>query len=88
MAMITSVTRLYAKAVFLDRTRELDSVPASQQAGVKEHAAFTYYIEDIQAALDAGTITEAQYDEVFALNPNMKNRPVYTAANVAAQVIE
>ncbi|SFB62514.1 hypothetical protein SAMN05216312_1227 [Cohnella sp. OV330] len=77
MATITAITRQYAKAVFLDLTRTLNSVPDSQKQGVKEHAAATYYIEDIQQALDAEKITETQYDEVFALNPDMENRPVW-----------
>jgi hypothetical protein len=74
MAAITAITRQYAKAVFLDHTRTLNSVPASQKDGVKEHAAAAYYVEDINEALDAETITEAQYDEVLLLNPNMPNR--------------
>lgn len=79
MATITNITRLYAKAVFLDHTRTLNNVPVAQKEGVKEHVAAAYYIEDIQGALDAETITQAQYDEVLALNPDMPNRPVWTA---------
>jgi hypothetical protein len=88
----TAIHRQYAKAIFIDHTRTLNSVPASLKDGVKEWAgtshananyAPTIYLEDINNALAAGTITQAQYDELLAEYPDIPTRPVYTAAPAA-----
>jgi len=90
MATTTSaIHRQYAKAVFIDHTRTFNSVPASLKAGVKEWAGTSYlnpeyaptiYLEDINDALAAGTITQAQYDELLAQYPDIPNRTVYELA--------
>lgn len=86
--MITAITRQYAKAVFIDHTRTFNSVPASQKEGVKEYAGTStltpqtfpqIYLEDINDALAAETITQAQCDEILATYPAIPNRPALAA---------
>jgi hypothetical protein len=67
MAVLASITTQYAKAVYRDHTRTFESVPLSYKQAVMEYAAHNYYIETIQGALDAGTITQEQYDGTLAL---------------------
>jgi len=96
MATITAITRQYAKAVFIDHSRTLNSVPASQKEGVVQYAGTStqtpntspqIYMENINAALAAETITQVQYDDLLATYPDIPNRPVYglSAAAVSTE---
>ncbi|QID16087.1 MULTISPECIES: hypothetical protein [unclassified Paenibacillus] len=76
MADISAITRQYAKAVFLNQSRTLSSVPVSQREGTIKYAAGSYFLDEIKNALDAGTIMQEVYDEVLMLNPDILNRPV------------
>lgn len=67
MAVLPSITTQYAKAIYRDHTRNFTSAPLAYQQPVMEFAAHNYYIETIQSALAAGTITQEQYDSTMIL---------------------
>ncbi|MBO7747341.1 hypothetical protein I8J29_24455 [Paenibacillus sp. MWE-103] len=86
MTTIFSIVKQYSKAIFLDQTRQLSTAPASYQPDVKAYAAGTLevggalqpsglYVETIDDALLAGTITLDQHAEILNLNPDMPRRP-------------
>jgi hypothetical protein len=88
---LLSITKQYGKAVFVDHTRTMNSVPASYQPDVKKYAAGVlvttvngvptpqpsgYYVETIDEAEEVyGTITLDQHAEILNLNPDMAHRP-------------
>jgi hypothetical protein len=91
----TPIIRQYTKAVFIDKTRTNNSVPVSLKAGVMEYAGTStttpqfspqVYLEDINDALAAETITQGQYDQLLTDYPNIPNRPVYQLTETAPTV--
>jgi len=80
---VTAIHRQYAKAVFIDQTRTLNSVPTAQKAGVWNWAgtshlntqyAPTIYLEEVNSALAAECITQGQYDQLLLDFPDIPNR--------------
>jgi hypothetical protein len=68
MATLPGITSQYAKAVYIDHTRTMDSIPKPEyRASAMQYAADTYYIEDIQGAFDAACITQVQLDDTLML---------------------
>ena len=84
MATLPGITSQYAKAVYKDHTRSLDSIPNPEyRQAAMQYAADKYYIEDIQGALVAGTITQLQFDDTLSLKGegDPQNAPVLTEVN-------
>jgi hypothetical protein len=95
---LLSITKQYSKAVFIDHTRILSTgVPLSYQPDVKKYAAGVleavvngvstpqpsgYYVETIDEALTAGTITLDEHAYILNLNPDMPHRPPIAALDV------
>lgn len=68
MATLPGITSQYAKAVYKDHSRTMDSIPNPEyRQAAMQYAADKYYIEDIQGALVAGTINQQQFDDTLGL---------------------
>lgn len=80
MATLPGITSQYAKAVYKDHSRTMDSIPNPEyRVASQQYAADKYYIEDIEGAFIAGTVTQQQFDETLNMKDenDPQNRPVF-----------
>ena len=85
MANAPFLVSTYARNVYLTGKTKFAGIPASYVADVKGYAAKNFYIDDIDAALENGWITQAEHDETLALKgpTDPQYRPAVTAATEA-----
>ncbi|MBS4191183.1 hypothetical protein KHA94_13420 [Bacillus sp. FJAT-49705] len=65
MTIIPLLTKQYAVCVYVYGTRKFETVVADYHEPVKEFAAKTYTLEQIDNALVKGYITESEYVETM-----------------------
>jgi hypothetical protein len=65
MAVIGSLTKAYAQAIFLDGTKKFSDIRTEYVEPVKQHAAANYSKAQIDNALAKGWITQFEYDETL-----------------------
>lgn len=70
MAVIGSLTKAYAQAIYLDGTKKFSDIRSEYVEPVKQHAAANYSDTQIQNALDNGWISEQEYQDTIALKVN------------------
>lgn len=57
----------YTRNIYYFGTERLDNIPSEYYAAVEQRASDIYTVEQLQAALNNGWITQTQYDETVAL---------------------
>jgi len=67
MAIYASLTAAYAKAIYIDGTKEFADIRPEYVEPVKQHAAATYSEVQIDNALAQGWITQQEYVETMQL---------------------
>lgn len=67
MALITSLTKAYAQAIYLDGTKKFGEIRSEYVDSVKKYAAASYSDAQIINALNKGYITQQEFDETIAL---------------------
>jgi hypothetical protein len=70
MAVIGSLTKAYAQAIYLDGTKKFSDIRPEYVEPVKQHSAANYSDTQIQNALDNGWISEQEYQATIALKVN------------------
>ncbi|MBO9596708.1 MAG: hypothetical protein J7559_02630 [Cohnella sp.] len=63
------MVRGYANAIYLDGTRSFATVGTGYHVEVKTYAANNFTLAQIDAALGAGRITEAEYLDTLGYRP-------------------
>ena len=66
MALIASLTKAYAQAIYLDGTKKFSEIRPEYVESVKKYAAASYTDEQIESALIKGYISNPEYDETMA----------------------
>lgn len=69
MPIYASLTALYAKAIYIDGTKTFPQIREEYVPYVKQYAADTYTVEQIDNALASGYISQQEYDDTIALKP-------------------
>ncbi|MEH7503297.1 hypothetical protein V7152_15010 [Neobacillus drentensis] len=65
MAIITSLVKAYAQAIYLDGTKKFSEIRPEYAESVKQHAAAIYTQEQLDNALAKGYVTQQEYDETI-----------------------
>jgi hypothetical protein len=66
MAIVTSLVKAYARAIYLDGTKKFSEIFPDYAEPVKKYAVLTYSTEQIDNALTQGWVTKEEYDETLA----------------------
>lgn len=66
MPIYASLTSAYAKAIYLDGTRQFSTIRPEYVEPTKQYGAANYTIEQIDNALAQEYITQIEYDETLA----------------------
>lgn len=66
MAVINLLVKQYAVCIYINGTRKISTVAAGYVEPVKEYAAETYTLAQIDNALVKGFVTEAEYTDTIA----------------------
>lgn len=69
MAVYSFMTGTYARNIYLYGNRTFSSIPAEYHEPVKEYAAQTYSLDQIDYALQNGWITEQEYNDTLNYIP-------------------
>ena len=69
MAVNTLLTRSYSTNIYIYGNRTFATIPSEYHEPVKQHAASTYTLPQIDNAFAKGWITETQYNETLAYAP-------------------
>ncbi|WP_419882804.1 hypothetical protein ACN6MY_03785 [Peribacillus sp. B-H-3] len=77
MAILSFMTKSYAQNVYIFGNRTLSGgVPADYQEPVKNQAAAAYTDQQLKASLDAGYITEDEYNQTMNIKyPDWNSDP-------------
>jgi hypothetical protein len=67
MAVNNLLVRSYATNIYIYGNRSFATIPAEYHGAVKQHAAQTYSLSQIDNALANGWITETEYNETLSL---------------------
>jgi hypothetical protein len=66
MAIINSLTKAYAQAIYLDGTKKFSEIRPEYVEPVKQYAAANYALYQIDNALAKGWITQDEYNQTIA----------------------
>ena len=66
MVLYESLKVAYAKAIYIDGTKTFPEIKPEYVEPVKQLAATKYTVEQIEAALASGYITQEEYEETLA----------------------
>jgi hypothetical protein len=66
MAIIISLTKAYAQAIYLDGTKKFSEIRPEYVEPVKQYAAANYPLYQIDNALAKGWITQDEYNQTIA----------------------
>lgn len=69
MAVYSFMTGTYARNIFLYGNRSFSSISTEYHEPVKEYAAQTYSLEQIDDAIKQGWITEKEYNDTLNYIP-------------------
>lgn len=78
MPIYQSLVVAYAKAIYIDGTKKFADIRPEYVAPVKQYAADTYTINQINNALSVGYISQQEHDDTMALKG--PEDPQYTIA--------
>lgn len=83
MPIYQSLVIAYAKAIYRDGTKTFAQIRPEYVNSVKQYAADTYYINEIDNALAQGYISQQEYSDTLALKgpEDPQYEPAFLALN-------